>query len=264
MTVQVALLTMHDKARLIAPALRCLDWELSVQSNFDTDSLGSFSGERQRFMSPYDCALRKAALAADLSGLDIGIGSEGSYSPGPYGLGTFNLELLCCVNVTAGWVVTGRFYGPSMAQQWQISDTTQLHQALETVVTGQHLLLQQGQLIVKGLSAEQAARRASVMLQQGVLTLSYDLRAHLNPERQVHITKAATDLVSRIQSVCPNCGIPGFWPDKTISGLPCEACGIPTSLTLRKEACCQRCDYRQVQPIAASFANPQYCPECNP
>ena len=109
MTLQAAILTQHDKARLIAPALHRLGWQLSELSSFDTDTLGSFSGERPRFMSPYECALRKAAIAAELSGADIGIGSEGSFSPGPYGLGTFNLELLCCVNVAAGWAVTGRF-----------------------------------------------------------------------------------------------------------------------------------------------------------
>ena len=62
---------------------------MAVLESFDTDSLGSFAGERLRFMSPQECALRKAAIAADVSGCDIGIGSEGSFSPGPYGIVTF-------------------------------------------------------------------------------------------------------------------------------------------------------------------------------
>ena len=70
MTLQAAMLTQHDKTRLIAPALNSLGWQLTELSSFDTDALGSFSGEQPRFMSPYECVLRKAAIAADLSGAD--------------------------------------------------------------------------------------------------------------------------------------------------------------------------------------------------
>uniref|UniRef100_A0A486XUC1 DUF6671 domain-containing protein n=1 Tax=Rheinheimera sp. BAL341 TaxID=1708203 RepID=A0A486XUC1_9GAMM len=264
MTVQAAILTRHDKARLIAPALSPLGWQLTEITSFDTDCLGSFSGERPRFMSPYECALRKAALAAELSGLDIGIGSEGSFSPGPYGMGTFNLELLCCVNVAQGWAVTGRFYGPSLAQQWQIATPQQLQKALSQVSDGQYLLLQQAQRIEKALTRQHAEARATALLEQGALTLSYDLRAHLSPQRQIHIVNAATDLQQRLLSLCPECATPGFWPDKAVAGLPCEACAAPTSLTLHKVSCCQRCQFTAVQAVAASHAQPQYCSECNP
>lgn len=264
MTQQVALLTRHDKARLIAPTLSQLHWQVSEIQSFDTDALGSFSAERPRFMSPAECALRKAAIAAELSGLDIGLGSEGSFSPGPYGLGTYNLELLCCVNIAQGWAVIGRFYGPSMAQQWQLTDLTQLEQALLQVPAGQHLLLQQGQRIDKALTAAQAYQLGSTLLAQGALTLSYDLRAHLSPERQIHITNAAADLQQRILSLCPACNTPGFWPDKAIPGLPCAACATATSLTLHKVACCQRCQFSTTHEVAARYADPQYCPECNP
>tara|TARA_R110002126_G_scaffold12196_18_gene53209 strand:- start:2464 stop:2820 length:357 start_codon:yes stop_codon:yes gene_type:complete len=74
------MLTRHDKGRLIAPALNQLGWQLTELNSFDTDSLGSFAGEYPRFMTAQECAFRKAALAAELSGLDIGLGSEGSFS----------------------------------------------------------------------------------------------------------------------------------------------------------------------------------------
>ena len=70
MTLQAAMLTQHDKTRLIAPALNSLGWQLTELGSFDTDALGSFSGEQPRFMSPYECALRIAAIAAELSGAD--------------------------------------------------------------------------------------------------------------------------------------------------------------------------------------------------
>ena len=264
MTLKAAILTQHDKARLIAPALSTLGWQLSELSSFDTDALGSFSGERPRFMSPYECALRKAAIAAELSGADIGIGSEGSFSAGPYGLGTYNLELICCVHISQGWAVTGRFYGPSQAQQWQIQTLSQLDAALASVPAGQHLLLQQGGYLQKALDSDTCRTLACERLAQGELQLSYDLRAHLSPERQQHIALAAQNLAERLQSCCPVCATPGFWPDIAIAGLPCESCGAPTPLTAQKQACCTRCQHKQYYPVSAPCAQSQYCPECNP
>ncbi|WP_027669397.1 DUF6671 family protein [Rheinheimera baltica] len=264
MTQHVALLTQHHKAGFIAPAMQELDWQISTIACFDTDLLGSFAGEHARFMAPHECAFRKAALAADLSGLAIGLGSEGSYSAGPYGLGTVNLELLCCINVEQGWAVTGRYYAPSRAQQWHIASEEALQQAIAQVCPGQHVLIQQEDEFAKGLTPTQALRLAPAMLKQGPLELRYDLRAHLSSERQQHILLAAEDLVRRMNSTCPKCHTPGFVPDITIPGLPCEACGAATRLILQHQAVCQRCEYQQLYPAKQPFANPQYCPECNP
>jgi hypothetical protein len=102
------------------------------------------------------------------------------------------------------------------------------------------------------------------VLAKGDIRLSYDLRAHLSPERQSHIIKAADDLWQRLNSLCLACHTPGFWPDKAVPGLPCEACGSATGLTLQKQASCQRCQHSMVHNVAQRYADPQYCPECNP
>ncbi|MAD73281.1 MAG: hypothetical protein CML20_00490 [Rheinheimera sp.] len=264
MTSSVAMLTRHDKARLIAPALSQLGWQLTELDSFDTDTLGSFAGEYPRFMTAQECAFRKAALAAELSGRDIGLGSEGSFSVGPFGIGTYNLELICCVNVAEGWAVTGRFYGPSLARQWQLKDAAALEQALADVEPGQHLLLQQGHYLKKALTVAQAHNLALLRLANGDVTLSYDLRAHLSPQRRLHIQQAADDLARRLQSYCPECSTPGFWPDKALPGLPCEACGVATNLTRHRRACCQHCGHTTITPVAARHASQQYCQECNP
>lgn len=264
MKITAALLSRHQKARLLRPALQNLGWQLCEVDSFDTDSLGSFAGEHPRFMSPNECALRKAAIAADLSGCDLGIGSEGSFSAGPYGIGTFNLELISCVNISAGWAVTGRFYGPSSAQQWQIRDSAALEQALAGIPDGQKLLLQQATFVSKGLSVEQARQQALAWLAKDRITLSFDLRAHCCPERQEHIRQAAADLVQRIKRICPQCHTPGFWPDQAIKGLPCADCGAPSSLTKARQACCQRCGYAETFAADEQYASAQYCQVCNP
>ena len=262
---QAVLLSRHDKARLIAPALHELGWQLTELDSFDTDSLGSFAGERPRFMSPHECALRKAALAADISGVSLGLGSEGSFSPGPYGIGTFNLELISCIDVDAGWQVTGRFYGPANVQQWNIQDVNALEQALAKVPDGQRLLLQQHNYIGKGLTLQEVRHQALSRLKTGAeLTLSFDLRAHQCPERQSHIRQAAADLVQRINSRCPHCDTPGFWPDKVITGLPCEDCNAPSSLVKARQACCQRCGHQHIFAVEQRYAAAQYCQRCNP
>ncbi|WP_230818192.1 DUF6671 family protein [Rheinheimera aquimaris] len=262
---RVALLTSHNKGRLISPALLELGWQLTELDSFDTDSLGSFAGERPRFMSPDECALRKAAIAAELSGYDTGIGSEGSFAPGPYGIGTFDLELICCVNISAGWAVTGRFYGPTNVQQWTISNNEALDQALASVPEGQKLLVQQHRYIRKGLSPAEARQQAgSLLINGGEFILGFDLRAHCCPERQQHIRLAAADLVQRIKHQCARCSTPGFWPDKPISGLPCEECGTPSTLTQARQACCQRCGYTETYGSEQRYAAALYCQVCNP
>jgi hypothetical protein len=69
----VALLTKHDKAGMVAPALAPLGLEVLATDGFDTDTLGTFSGEVERTLSPLECARRKARLACELTGLPVAV-----------------------------------------------------------------------------------------------------------------------------------------------------------------------------------------------
>jgi len=44
----------------------------------------------------------------------------------------------------------------------------------------------------------------------GKVFIETDVRAHANPTRMKNIEKATHDLISKLNSTCPNCGAPGF------------------------------------------------------
>jgi len=71
-----------QKEALLRPCYsKALNWQVVSTDAFDTDQLGTFSGETSRTLSPSDCAARKAHLACELTGLSMGLGSEGSLMP---------------------------------------------------------------------------------------------------------------------------------------------------------------------------------------
>lgn len=76
--------TMHGKESVIAPVLeRELGLHCTVPAPYDTDRLGTFTGEVERLHDPLITARLKCLGAMDLTGCDIGIASEGSFGPAP-------------------------------------------------------------------------------------------------------------------------------------------------------------------------------------
>ncbi len=272
---QFALLTRHGKEKIFAPLLETqLGASLLLTENFDTDLLGTFSGEVERELSPLDCALKKAQLACELTGLNLGLGSEGSFSPSHYGFGTANHELIACINRQAGWSVVGHYYGFSRVRSQTLNSMAELYRFVEQTPAGQGLLLRSPAGVAKGLYGLDAieshlkdwfgnyALLGSAFAQE--LVISDDLRAHHCPERREHIRRAMENLIERLQLACPQCDTPGFWPDHAHPGLPCRACGSPTHSIKARTARCGHCQFEQTYPVAEPEADPSLCPHCNP
>jgi hypothetical protein len=270
-----ALLTRHGKETIFAPLLEAqLGASLRLTQDFDTDQLGTFSGDVERQLSPKDCALKKAQLACELTGLNLGLGSEGSFGASPYGFGTVNHELVACVNRQAGWSVVGHHYNFSSARSQTIHSAADLHQFVAQTPPNQGLLLRCAAGIAKGLHGVDAveaclkdwfgngALLGSAFAQE--LTISDDLRAHQCPERRENIHKAMENLIARLLAPCPSCKTPGFWPDQAHSGLPCRACGCPTNSIKAHTAHCAQCNAQQTYPVSETEADPSLCPLCNP
>ncbi|MDP5065190.1 MAG: hypothetical protein NWQ24_10970 [Haliea sp.] len=269
----MALLTRHAKDEWIAPPLLSLGVTLSVTDAFDTDQLGTFSGEVERKLTPLECARRKAQLACELTGLDFGLGSEGSFGGGPMpGLLNWDEELLVFWDRSAGQEIVAYAAGPVRVSscQWRSPERLEAHIAandakqawiirhpagvMKGLCGAAELLDQLHHTVLPGMSDDQAAS----------ITIEPDLRAMHCPERQIYIYQAAQQLAARLQSLCPRCAAVNFWPSTQVPGLPCEDCGAPTPLPLAAIVQCQCCEYEIRQPVEHTVADPQHCSWCNP
>ena len=79
---QGVLATKHGKeAALRRPIRTALGMHLTVLLAFDTDRLGTFSGEIERVGSAKDTAIRKARFGITVTSLPCGFASEGRFGP---------------------------------------------------------------------------------------------------------------------------------------------------------------------------------------
>jgi hypothetical protein len=81
---RIVLTTKHEKSLAIAPPFQEILGANVSECPFDTDLLGTFSGEVERVGSALDCVRNKCERGLDLLGGDLGIASEGSFGPHPY------------------------------------------------------------------------------------------------------------------------------------------------------------------------------------
>ncbi|SEA95290.1 DUF6671 family protein [Alkalimonas amylolytica] len=268
-----ALLTRHHKAALIAPELAALGLTLTATDAFDTDQLGTFSGEIARTLSPLDCARTKAKLACQLTGCSWGIGSEGSFGGGPFpGMLPWNEELLLLYDQLTGQEIVARVGMAVALTSIETQDWELVRQHLAKHDPKQGWMLRGPDGWHKELQGEHAVLTAlqsagllgpNLSLRQQI-TLQPDLRAHVCPPRQAVIQQAAAQLAQRLTAHCPHCSAPDFWVNDCVRGLPCGDCGFLTSQISSTIKRCSRCGHQEQQPVATAWADAKHCPSCNP
>lgn len=270
---RIALLTKHGKAAQIAPVLLPLGIEIVTTEAFDTDRLGTFSGEVERTLSPLACAREKARLACASTGLEAGLGSEGSFGGGPLpGLMNWNSELLVLHDARRQRDIVATASGPVTLHSFRGDEMNGIHTCLSGAPAGQAWILKVAGQIFKGLADQQALLEVlaavGVYPEHGRLGVPVevmpDLRAMHAPQRQKYIIKAAQQLAERLQTRCPQCSAPDFWWRERVGGLPCRDCGAPTDLTKAHIRQCLHCQYQQTEPTGESEADPSGCHSCNP
>ncbi|MEZ5572744.1 MAG: DUF6671 family protein [Halioglobus sp.] len=269
----VALLTRHNKAQLIAPALSRLGWQLTVTDGFDTDQLGTFSGEMERTLTPVACARRKAQIACELTGLRLGLGSEGSFGGGPLpGLLNWDEEILLLWDNWQQREIVASTAGPINLTRFSWESSSRLKQQLASCDPAQAWMICGAGPVIKGLRGYRAIIQQLKQLGATdahahgatTITLEPDLRAMHCPERQGYIRKAAKQLVQRLKSLCPQCAAPDFWNAAIVPGLPCSCCHMPTELPRAFIRRCKFCHFEISKPNRLTVAEPGQCQWCNP
>jgi hypothetical protein len=301
---RIALLTQHGKERVLAPLFASgLGAQLVVAEGFDTDTLGTFTREVDRAGTQLEAARRKAEIAIELSGADIGLGSEGAFVPGPFGLGSWNIEALVLVDRVRGIEIIGRAGAAGRHLHGSVATLAELVAFAARAGFPEHGLVlrpndERDPRVGKGINTQAALEKAfetafekafetafEKAFEQaheqgheqgheqavrhatgGVVFVESELRAHLNPTRMASIGEAGRDLVARMKCACPACGLPGFGAVGQVPGLPCRDCGAPTRQPVAEEFGCVRCEHREERPLrdAAESADPSVCDYCNP
>lgn len=273
---RIALLTRHSKEQVIAPVLEpALGCQVALIEGFDTDQLGAFTREIPRAGTQLDAARRKAHIGMELSGLSLGLASEGAFGPDPYaGMLPWNVELLVFLDEESGLEIVGLAQGKAnhahlLTDAWADAEAFAQRAAFPA---HQLVVRPEGEndpRTRKGIAAWTELEAAFVWAQtqsaNGQVFLESDLRAHANPTRMEMIRQAAEDLAKKLLSTCPHCDAPGFWIVERVAGLPCADCGAPTRETRADVHSCLKCDHRETRERNThSYADPGRCDYCNP
>lgn len=273
---RVALLTRHAKSRDIGPVLgRAVGCEVLETDAFDTDRLGTFDGSVRRTEDQLATARRKARLGMELTGLPLGLGSEGAFGPDPLlGFSPWDVELVLWLDPSRGIEVAGWAQGPAKSACGEVADLGALERLAEQGgFPSHHLVLRpvggDPSEVHKGLSSLDALLaafgRCLAASPDGRVRVETDLRAHGNPTRRDVIRRAAEDLAARLATPCPACGSPGFGIARREPGLPCADCGEPTLVARAEVHACPACGHEAERAIAGrERAGPESCPRCNP
>ena len=272
----VAFLTQHGKQDLVRDPLEAaLGCQLLHTDGYDTDQLGTFTRELTRAGSQLDAARKKANIGMALTGASVGLASEGSFGPDPFGaFMPWNTEVVLWVDRVHAMEVTGFAHGPAQSLHRTVTNLQALERfATEARFPEHHLVLRPDSPdhpnMDKGIRDHKTLVKAFHLAQaksaNGVVFVENDLRAFSNPTRQKTILKATGDLIQKLLSACPSCDTPGYWLSQQIPGLPCRDCGSLTRLPKAEIWGCKKCGHEEQKTANAQpWADPARCDFCNP
>ena len=268
--------TKHQKERVIAPILENeLGVTCFVDETFDSDTLGTFTGEVERELDPVSTVREKCLRAMKLSNCDLGIASEGSFGSHPsIFFVSADDEFLIFIDTLNNIEVIVRelststnFYGK------QIQTQKELFEFADKAGFPTHgLILRKSKDektdIHKGITDIESLKKTFDQLysKYNSVYAETDMRAIYNPTRMNVIEKATKKLVQKIKSSCPQCQMPGFGVTDAKSGLNCSLCGSPTNSILSYIYVCQHCEFtkEEMYPNNITTEDPTYCDYCNP
>jgi hypothetical protein len=271
---QALMASMHGKEKALVPVFK-KNWNIDVvpESSVDTDQLGTFTGETERWLTPKEAAIKKCHLALDAAGHDLAIATEGSFGPHPQmPFLPFHEEWIALVDRRNNLEIclVERSMKTNYGGAW-IESPKELHDFLARIGFPFHGLIlgnafPERDKVVKGITNWSEARHAYMILSRDrkKVYAESDMRAMFNPSRMLVIAKLGRRLTEAMHRPCPVCHKPGFAHQFDKAGLPCSQCGYPTQTTAHHIYTCQHCAFEEAIPTANEFGDPSYCLICNP
>jgi hypothetical protein len=268
--------TKHAKEKVIAPIFeKKLGVKCFVDKSFDTDVLGTFTGEIERVDDPITTVRKKCIAAMEKNNCDLGIASEGSFGSHPsIFFAKANEEILIFIDKKNDLEIIARELSTETNFNGQyVHSTRALKDFCKEINFPNHAVIlrneqNDNQKIVKGINNwEKLISEYKLMTKKfEKVYVETDMRAMYNPTRMKNIENTAEKLVSKILNACPKCLMPGFSIISAQKGLPCENCNLPTDSTLFYLYHCKHClhEIKEYFPRKIKFENPMYCQICNP
>ena len=268
--------TKHEKEQIISPIFeKELGVICFVPDHFDTDVLGTFTGEVERKFDPITTAKQKCELAMDQANADLAIASEGSFGPHPsIFFVNADEEILVFIDKKNDLeIIVKELSTTTNFNASEIRSLRALKVFANKVGFPSHaLILRQSKNdfknIYKGITTWIKLIDAynHLINHSDSVYVETDMRAMYNPTRRNVIQAATIKLVEKIKNTCPACKTPGFGITGIKEGLPCSACKAPTRSILCHIYCCQKCNYEEYKayPYEKTEEDPMYCDRCNP
>ncbi len=240
-----------------------------IPKQINTDSLGTFTGEVERTLSPYECAKEKCRMALSTEeGVDLCIANEGSFGPHPWmPFVAVGQEILFFIDRKRGFELTLLKSGlQTNYRQKKIQKFDDLLTFAEEVGFPSHALILRSSSrheIYKGIQKVEELQRAFEAFNGAEVLVETDMRAHMNPTRMKTIGDLSKEMAERLLTRCPDCEMAGWGVVNREKGLPCEICQAPTEMVRAKVYGCVKCPYREIKSLER-VADPRYCMFCNP
>jgi hypothetical protein len=268
---EIRIATMHGKEKVIGPALQeAFKMKYSVAA-FDTDVLGTFSGEVERVLTPLEAAREKCRLALERNDAEIAIASEGSFGTHPtlYFMPS-DEEILLLVDRKNDLEIAVKHTSLQTNYGYFSTESEELlADFLKRVKFPSHaLIVKTADFIAKGIQSREQLDRAinACIALHGHYQLMTDMRAMYNPSRMTVIREATDKLIQKMQSLCPACSRPGFGITDALKGLLCSTCAMPTRSVKTVIYSCEGCHYTEKAdfPEGKTEEDPMFCDFCNP
>jgi len=268
--------TKHQKEKVIAPILEIeLGVICFVDESFDTDILGTFTGEVERKLDPISTVREKCLQAMKINNCDLGIASEGSFGPHPsiFFVNADDEFLIFIDKLRNIEVIVREISTTTNFNGKQVQNQKELIEFADQIGFPTHGLIlsklkDEKTEIHKGITDIENLKNSFELLwaKYNSVYVETDMRAMFNPTRMNVIKNATKKLVQKIKSTCPQCKTPGFGITDSKNGLKCSLCGSQTDSILSYIYICNHCQYtkEEIYPLNKTTEDPMYCIYCNP